>query len=334
VALAEAAAPKLDERDRLEWLERLDLDRDNLRAVFERSAGAEVAIPLRLAVALIGFWDARGGYSEGRARLTSALARGAKPSRLHAEAMRSAGFMAWAQGDFTAAMSWSEKSLKLCRRLRDRRGEGMSLQQMGQIAFQQDDFSRARSLLDGGLAIATELRDEHLASLCRFRLGMIALQDGDLEASSRLLQASLESGRRAGYEEMVVMSLLALGHLALREGRLEEAGAFLSEGLVTWRDRGGPRQIASLIEAFAVLAAARGDAPRALRLAGSAEILRKEIAAAPAYTFQRDLMERLRPALGGLGDQASEAASLGAPMSREEAIAYALTASRLSAGEG
>jgi len=332
VALAESAAPKLDERDRLEWLERLDLDRDNLRAVFEKSAGTNADTHLRLAVALTAFWDARGGYSEGRARLTSALSRAGKPSRVGAEAMRSAGFMAWAQGDFTAATSWCEKSLKLCRRLRDRRGEGMCLQQLGQIAFQQDDFSRARSLLDGGLAIATELRDEHLASLCRFRLGMIALQDGDLEASSKLLQASLESGRRAGYEEMVVMSLLALGHLAVREGRLEEAGAFLSEGLVTWRDRGGPRQIASLIEAFAVLAAARGDAPRALRLAASAEILRKEIAAAPAYTFQRDLMERLRPALEGLGDQASEAARLDAPMSREEAIAYALTAGGLSAG--
>src|ERR1700694_2734701 len=170
------------------------------------------------------------------------------------------------------------------------------------------------------------------ASLCRFRLEMLTHQDGDLEPSSKLLQASLESGRRAGYEEMVVMSLLALGHLAVREGRLEEAGAFLSEGLVTWRDRGGPRQIASLIEAFAVLAAARGDAPRALRLAASAEILRKEIAAAPAYTFQRDLMERLRAGLEGLGDQASEAARLDAPMSREEAIAYALTAGGLSAG--
>jgi predicted ATPase/DNA-binding SARP family transcriptional activator len=333
VALAEAAAPMLDESHRLEWLELLDLDRDNLRAVFERSAGAEADTHLRLAVALTGFWDARGGYSEGRARLTSALAHSGKPSRVRAEAMRSAGFMAWAQGDFAAATSWCEKSLKLSRRLRDRRGEGMCLQQLGQIAFQQDDFSRARPLLDGGLAIATKLRDERLASLCRFRLGMIALQDGDLEASSKLLQASLESGRRAGYEEMVVMSLLALGHLALREGRLEEAGAFLSEGLVTWRDRGGPRQIASLIEAFAVLAAARGDAPRALRLAASAEILRKEIAAAPAYTFQRDLIERLQPALEGLGDQASEAASLGALMSREEAIAYALTASPLSAGE-
>jgi tetratricopeptide (TPR) repeat protein len=197
----------------------------------------------------------------------------------------------------------------------------MCLQQLGQIAFQQEDFTRARSFLDLGLAIAVELRDERLASLCRIRLGIIALQEGDLAASSQLLRASLESGRRAGYEEMIVMSLSALAHLALREGRLDEAGALLSEGLAIWRDRGVPRQIASLLEAFAVLAVARGDAPRARRLAASAESLRKEIAAAPAYIFQRDLMERLRPIRDRLGGDPALAA---APMGLQEAIAYAL----------
>jgi tetratricopeptide (TPR) repeat protein len=325
LALAEAAAPNLDGRDRLEWLERLNLDRDNLRAVFDKSAGAGADTELRLAVALKAFWDAQGGYTEGRTRVTSALSRGREPSRVRAEAMQCAAFMAWAQGDFAAATSWCEKSLELCRRLRDRRGEGLCMQQLGQIAFQQEDFSRARSFLDLGLAIAVELPDERLASLCRIRLGIIALQEGDLVAASQLLEASLESGRRAGYEEMVVMSLSALGHLALREGRLEEAGALLSEGLGIWRDRGVPRQIASLLEAFAALAVARGDAPRAQRLAASAESLRKEIAAAPAYIFQRDLMERLRPVRERPGgEQASSAAGLSEPMGLEEAIAYAL----------
>jgi predicted ATPase/DNA-binding SARP family transcriptional activator len=325
LALAEAAAPRLDGHDRLEWLARLNLDRDNLRAVFERSNGTGADIEIRLAVALKGFWDALGGYSEGRARVTSALSRGGKPSRVRAEAMQCAGFMAWAQGDFAAATSWCEKSVKLCRRLGDRRGEGMCLQQLGQIAFQQEDFTRARSFLDPGLAIAVELRDERLASLCRIRLGIIALQEGDLAASSQLLRASLESGRRAGYEEMVVMSLSALAHLALREGRLDEAGVLLSEGLAIWRDRGVPRQIASLLEAFAVLAVARGDAPRALRLAASAQSLRKEIAAAPAYIFQRDLMESLRPIRDRLGgDQALAVGGLNEPMGLQEAIAYAL----------
>jgi predicted ATPase/class 3 adenylate cyclase len=324
LALAEAAAPQLTRRHGLEWLERLDRDHDNLRAVFEESAGTDPDTELRLAAALWHFWDAEGDYAEGRARLTAALSRGGEPSRVRAEAMRGAGFMAWAQGDHASATSWCEMSLELCRRLKDREGEGMCLQQLGQIAFQQEDFARARILLQSALEVAAELRDEHIASLSRFRLGMIALFDGDIREAAALLQASLESGRQAGHEEMVVMSLLALGHVALREGRLDEAGAFLSESLQAWQNRGGPRQIASLLEAFAALAAAKGNAPRALRLAASAETLRKEIAVAPASAFQRDIMERLRPARESLGDQAVAASDLSVPMSREEAIAYAL----------
>ena len=324
LALAETAGPKLKLRDGLEWLERLDRDHDNLRAAFEESAGIDPDTELRLAAALWHFWDAEGGYAEGRRRLTAALSRAGEPSRVRAEAMRGAGFMAWAQGDHGSATSWCEMSLEICRGLKDREGEGMCLQQLGQIAFQQEDFTRARILLRSALEVAAELRDEHLASLCRFRLGMIALFDGDIREAARLLRASLESGRQAGHEEMVVMSLLALGHVALREGRLDDAGALLSESLVAWQDRGGPRQIASLLEAFAALAAARGDASRALRLAASAEALRKEISVAPASAFQRDIMERLRPARESLGDHALAAAALSVPMSREEAIAYAL----------
>src|SRR5260370_32087140 len=121
---------------------------------------------------------------------------------------------------------------------------------------------------------------------------------------------------------MVVMSLLALGRLAVREGRFDEAGALLAEGLIIWRDRGGPRQIASLIEAFAVLAAAQGDGPRALRLAAAAESLRKEIGAAPPPPFHRDLPERFRPPRAGPGDQALAAAAPRPPMARPTAITH------------
>lgn len=324
LALAEAAAPKLTGRDGREWLERLDLDRDNLRAVFEESTGTDPETELRMAAALWGFWDMQGSYAEGRARLAVALSREGEPSVVRAEAMRGAGFLAWAQGDYAAASSLCEMSLELCRRLGDREGEGWSLQQLGQISYQQEDFARARSFLEEGLVVASERQDEQLAALCRFRLGMIAHADGEIQESARLLQASLDYGRRAGHEEMVVMSLLWLGHVALREDRLEDANAALSEGLMTWRDRGSPRQIAALLDAFALLAVAQADPPRALRLAASAEGLRAEIASAPTSALQRDVIQRLRSAGEAFGDVGRAADGLSEPMSRIDAIAYAL----------
>ena len=324
LALAEAAEPRLLGRDGQEWLDRLDRDRDNLRAVFDWPGSAEGDTGLRLAAALCAFWDAQGAYAEGRARLTAALARDGEPSSIRAEAMRGAGLMAWAQGDHVAARSWCELSLEMCREIGDREGEGACLQQLAQIAFEEEDFRRSRGLLHEALAVAAEVRDEDLASLCTFRLGVIALFDGDVQESAPLLRSSLESGRRAGHDESVVMSLLGLAHIAIRQERLAEARELLSESLEMWRDRGGPRQIASMLDAYALHAAAEGDATRALRLVAAAEHLRKENAVAPSHPFQRYILERLRPARESLAQAGLDVAASSVPMTREEAIAYAL----------
>jgi tetratricopeptide (TPR) repeat protein len=318
--LVETAEPLLGSQGGQGWLERLVLDHDNLRSALDNS---EPAIGLRLVGAMSGFWDLRGQYTEGRTRLTAALARGSEPTAARARALRSAGFMAWTQGDHDAATTWCQESLAMYRRLGMQAEAGMCLQQLGQTAFQQEDFAGAREFLREALEIASAVGDERLAELCRFRMGAIALFEEDHAEARRLLDACLQSSRRDGHEEMVVMTLLVLGHLELREGRLDKARTHLTESLAAWQARGGPRQIASLLDGFASLAAAEGHAEPALRLAAAAENLREEVAVAPGSALQRDLIERLRPArasLGGLGT----AAGLGPPMSRAEAIAYAL----------
>jgi len=71
--------------------------------VFERSAGAEVDTHLRLAVALTGFWDARGGYFRGSPRADVGTLRDGKPSRVRAEGDAVRRLHGMAQGDFAAA---------------------------------------------------------------------------------------------------------------------------------------------------------------------------------------------------------------------------------------
>jgi tetratricopeptide (TPR) repeat protein len=102
-----------------------------------------------------GFWDLRGQYTEGRTRLTAALARGSEPTAARARALRSAGFMAWTQGDHDAATTWCQESLALYRRLGMQAEAGMCLQQLGQTAFQQEDFAGAREFLREALEIAS-----------------------------------------------------------------------------------------------------------------------------------------------------------------------------------
>ena len=88
-----------------QWLERLDLEHDNLRAALEwcRAQGDDDAM-LRMAAALVRFWDIRGHVAEGRRWLDLAigLARGpATPAR--ARALIGAAYLAVLQGDLPSA---------------------------------------------------------------------------------------------------------------------------------------------------------------------------------------------------------------------------------------
>jgi non-specific serine/threonine protein kinase len=66
LALAEEVEPKINTADRRRWLERLEVEHDNLRAALAWSREEEGETGLRLAGALLWFWFHRGYLSEGR----------------------------------------------------------------------------------------------------------------------------------------------------------------------------------------------------------------------------------------------------------------------------
>src|SRR5438876_1139479 len=75
IALAQAAQPHLFGPQRREWLDRLEIDHDNVRAALDwslESSNARQA--LRLAGVFWRFWQMRGHIHEGRARLARVLA--------------------------------------------------------------------------------------------------------------------------------------------------------------------------------------------------------------------------------------------------------------------
>src|SRR5262249_49202179 len=74
---AEAAEPRLLGAEQTVWLQRLEIDHDNLRAALAwcQTPAGDVEVGLRLAGALWRFWDARSYLSEGRHWLEQMLAR-------------------------------------------------------------------------------------------------------------------------------------------------------------------------------------------------------------------------------------------------------------------
>jgi non-specific serine/threonine protein kinase len=104
--LAQGAEPALLGAEKLGWLDRLEAERDNLRAALVWSVAQAARDPeaaargLLLATALWRFWDLRGPLREGRGWLEHALpvAQAAPP------ALSALGRLAVLQGDVGAAL--------------------------------------------------------------------------------------------------------------------------------------------------------------------------------------------------------------------------------------
>jgi len=88
LALAEEGESRLREPGEARWLERLDLEHDNMRAALSWTLeSGEAELGLRLAGALWRFWWMRGHYGEGRRWLEEALAKDGPASAVRAKAL-------------------------------------------------------------------------------------------------------------------------------------------------------------------------------------------------------------------------------------------------------
>jgi predicted ATPase/DNA-binding SARP family transcriptional activator len=90
VELAEGDPTPAGDLPAPDWLQRLELERDNLRAALASALTADPQEALRLAVALWRFWLMRGYLAEGYGRLVAALATAPEHTTARARALRAA----------------------------------------------------------------------------------------------------------------------------------------------------------------------------------------------------------------------------------------------------
>ncbi len=315
--LATAGSSALGGPMALEWLDRLEAIHDNLRAALDGSANADPAGYARLAGALRYFWDTRGHYTEGWARLGRALTLPPTRDRVRLDALIGAGLAAYklahtqrsddilseavtlaqelgnAVGE-AEAMLWLAcdrmhsqgpdgfeplllRALPLARTAGDHRVEVLTLMELGRAALDRGQMAKAQSLFLESAKLGRDAGCVIDTPSVIHHAGQCALEQLDFAAARRLLDDALVQHRRTGNQHDAAKTLGLLGQLALNEHRLDEARALASESQRIFRTLHDPKCGASAAIVHATVLNAMGEGAAALPHAESAAQTYREL---------------------------------------------------------
>ena len=278
--LAEQAERHLQGPGQRAWLDRLEIEHDNLRLALEwsRTAGGDAEYWLRLAGALWRFWDVRGYWGEGRTWLEGAIAQTAglpTPSRL--KVIIGAAYLASYQGDYARAVALSEESLDLTQALGDKRGKVSCLNIMGLEACRLENFDRAAELGKESLVLSQEVGDWWGAVEARVVLAIVARAQGDFERASTLLEEVVSQVRQVGDKYRLAMALNYLGLVKRELGDYARATELLEETLALAQELGDKWGTAFALSNLGIVAWYQKDFPQAAELFAKSLRLRVEV---------------------------------------------------------
>jgi predicted ATPase/DNA-binding CsgD family transcriptional regulator len=345
-ALAEEAAVEMRGPLQGEWVARLGVEHDNLRAALDwcrTTRGENVETALRLASSLALFWRVRSHLSEGRERMMAALeAAGSlsaeeerKIRALRAGLLGEAGWLAFLQGDFATARRLSGEGLALQRELGDKRGLATALTRLGATDGHLGDHESAHALLAEGLELSRELGDLYGISTSLNILGELARLRGDFAGARPYYEESLRVKREMGGKMGVAVALHNLARVAHHQGSEEEARELFAESLGLFHELGSKLDVAMCMAGLGGVAAAKGKAERAARLLGAAGALLGKVGAIVWLADRADYAQDIELARGLLDEQRFHAAwGTGQTMSDEEAVRYALGGEEEPARDG
>jgi predicted ATPase len=344
VGRAEPGDAELTGPGQLPWLDRLEIEHENLLAAMSWLVDHG---PLEHAVHLFlvtwRFWWLRGHVAEFVGLEDQMVAGSADlPSYDHALALTGVGFILLANGDEARARQVFEQSLPVYGQVSEKLGvlqHAGVLAVLGHLAAIRRDYVGACKLLDQGRARLQEVRDDGLTGFDRLQylltaalvdnfLGQVRLGQHDYDGAARLFADGLAEGRRAPDAIALLVSLYDLALAGRAQSDPIGAEGHLKEGLALAARTGDEPSAGYYLEAMAGVAGQRDDPERAVRLIAAARSLLEARGSGWLHAY----VPRVAPGdadLAGwrsrLGDAAfEEAQAWGRSAGSRRAVEYAL----------
>ncbi len=241
-----------------------------------------------------------------------------------ADVLHYEGTLAAQRGDYDTATQRYTESLASRRELGDQRGQARSLNGLGIVAEYEGRLAEASELYQHALAILVELGDVWGTAALTNNAGMALLLQDDAAGARPLFERAVALQREIGDPQMLANFLSNLGDAARELGDLDAAASTYAESLALADQVDELWLIAYLFEDVAMLAASRGAAAAALRMAAAGARLRSELGTPLPAQSQARLEERLGIARAALTPDESDAAtSAGADLAVTDAVAQA-----------
>ena len=332
--LVEEAEVKMRGGEQAKWVERLEEERDNLRAALGWALESQNAdAGLRLASGLELFWLTRGYSNEGIDWLEKVLAqKQAATSGQIAKAMKTLGgllLFSKEGGNLNRISQVLEESLKLYQELGDQEGIAWVLNFMGIHSTEQEDFAKAKRFLNESLVLRRTLGDPWGIAQTMQNFASISLGERDYTRAKEYSEETIAWFQLAGNQRGVARTLGDLADIAHMEGDLNQAILLLSQSLSPLLQFGDKWSIVPILETLAVLESEQGNYVRAARLFGATETLRQSIAMELHQVFKLHQVFEYENNLTAVREKLSEAEFTlawdeGSALTLEQILAFVL----------
>ena len=244
------------------FLDRLEAERDNLRAVLAwltQQERIEEAIALAVAI-----WPFRTNLThdiEARATLESLLAlpqaRACFVTRAHA--LNALCHLARRQGDSHEAVEAGEEALALFREADDHMNAGRVLISLGWVLMDIGRHDEALEHYRESLRLAEMVDDWEGVAAAHDLLGWVHMARNEHEASAAHLQEALQVSRAAGDPVRLGNVLGHLGVLARRENDTVRAARYFQESIAIAREIGDQHLLPSALAVYSDILRRDGD---------------------------------------------------------------------------
>lgn len=324
---ARRASEQLRGSHQLTWLDRLEIEHDNLRSALAWSLegrpdsddddGQRLQLGLRLVNALSWFWYGHGHAADGRRWLELAIDQTAGEEGPDlARAVHGLGVLLLQQGEYERARAALEQNLAVWRRLGDSLGLTKGLNSLGAAYRTLGQFDLARRELGESIQIARTTHDNGRLSAALSNLAVVEIDVGQPERAIPILQEAIELDRELGDSWAIAVDQGNLAGAMIRANQGADAHRLLCSVSDAVIEQGDVELTSDTLEHFAAALAELGDDERSARLAGAADRLR-ETTGMPLSAPDRSLLEHaLGPARARTGNEVGAGVCRGAGADR------------------